>query len=175
MKTNGAPGADDIPPSFLKNLGSLASRELLNILNTSFRTGTVPRIWRHAIIIPLLKVGKPSTQLSSYRPISLTSCVVKILESMICARHYHIAESNGWICKTQAGFRRNQSTEDQVLRITQKISDGFQAKPAPEVAACVSTWLGESFSYVRLFQDLQPCMETRTSPRDLTDDFRLPF
>ena len=130
MKTNGAPGADDIPPSFLKNLGPLATKELLNILNTSFRTGVIPRIWRHAIIIPLLKSGKPSSQLSSYRPISLTSCVVKLLERMICARLYHIAESNGWICKTQAGFRRNQSTEDQVLRITQKISDGFQAKPA---------------------------------------------
>lgn len=101
MKTKGAPGADDIPPSFLKNLGPLATEELLNILNTSFRTGEIPRIWRHAIIIPLLKSGKPSSQLSSYRPISLTSCVVKLLERMLCARLYHIAETNGWICKTQ--------------------------------------------------------------------------
>ncbi len=72
MKTKGAPGKDDIPPSFLKNIGPLAKKELLDILNTSFRTSLVPSVWRHAIIIPLIKVGKPGSQLSSYRPISLT-------------------------------------------------------------------------------------------------------
>ena len=129
-KTKGAPGSDDIPPSFLKNLGPKASKHLLDILNESFRSGKVPRVWRHAVIIPLIKAGKPSSQLSSYRPISLTSCVVKLLERMLCARLYYLAETNGWICSTQAGFRKNQSTEDQVIRITQGISDGFQSKPA---------------------------------------------
>ena len=170
MKTNGAPGADDIPPSFLKNLGPLASKELLNILNTSFRTGVVPRIWRHAIIIPLLKAGKPSSQLSSYRPISLTSCVVKLLERMICARLYHIAESNGWICKTQAGFRRNQSTEDQVLRITQKISDGFQAKPARRT---VLAMLDYSKAYDRVWrQELLHEMIDKGVPNQMVRWFR---
>ena len=170
MKTNGAPGADDIPPSFLKNLGPLASQELLNILNTSFRTGVVPRIWRHALIIPLLKAGKPSSQLSSYRPISLTSCVVKLLERMICARLYHIAESNGWICRTQAGFRRNQSTEDQVLRITQKISDGFQAKPARRT---VLAMLDYSKAYDRVWrQELLHEMIDKGVPNQMVRWFR---
>ena len=130
MKTKGAPGSDDIPPSFLKNLGPKASQKLLDILNESFRTGAVPRIWRHAVIIPIIKAGKPGSQLSSYRPISLTSCVVKLLERMLCSRLYYLAETRGWICSAQAGFRKNKSTEDQVLRITQHISDGFQSKPA---------------------------------------------
>ena len=130
MKTKGAPGKDDIPPSFLKNLGPKANQKLLDLLNESFRTGKVPRIWRHAIIIPIIKAGKPSSQLISYRPISLTSCVVKLLERMLCSRLYHLAETEGWICSAQAGFRKNRSTEDQVLRITQHISDGFQKKPA---------------------------------------------
>ena len=130
MKKNGAPGKDNIPPSFLKNLGTLAKQELLDLFNESFRTANIPSIWKHAIIIPILKAGKPASQLSSYRPISLTSCMVKVLERMIGSRLYYLAETEEWFCKTQAGFRKQQSTEDQILRFVQNVSDGFQEKPA---------------------------------------------
>ena len=130
MKKNGAPGKDNIPPSFLKNLGTLAKQELLDLFNESFRTAYIPSIWKHAIIIPILKAGKPASQLSSYRPISLTSCMVKVLERMIGSRLYYLAETEEWFCKTQAGFRKQQSTEDQILRFVQNVSDGFQEKPA---------------------------------------------
>ena len=40
-----------------------------------------------------------------------------------------MAEKKGWINKAQAGFRKGRSCEDQILRITQNISDGFQKKP----------------------------------------------
>ena len=129
-KKNGAPGKDNIPPSFLKNLGTLAKQELLDLFNESFRTANIPSIWKHAIIIPILKAGRPASQLSSYRPISLTSCMVKVLERMIGSRLYYLAETEEWFCKTQAGFRKQQSTEDQILRFVQNVSDGFQEKPA---------------------------------------------
>ena len=148
-KTKGAPGSDDIPPSFLKNLGPKAKESLLDILNESFSSGEVPRIWRHAVIIPIIKAGKPSSKLASYRPISLTSCVVKLLERMLCDRLYYLAETNGWICRTQAGFRRSQSTEDQVIRISQGISDGFQKKPAQRT---VLAMLDYSKAYDRVWQ-----------------------
>ena len=80
MKTKGAAGPDDIPPTFLKNLGPIALAKLLEIFNLSLESATCPQIWRKAIIIPLLKIGKPASKLDSYRPISLTSCVVKALE-----------------------------------------------------------------------------------------------
>ena len=100
MHKNGGPGSDYILPSFLKNLGLKAKAELLEILNVSFREGVVPSVWKHATIIPIPKAGKPCSQLGSYRPISLTSCVVKLLERMICARLYYLTETNGWICRT---------------------------------------------------------------------------
>jgi len=61
--------------------------------------------------------------------VSLTSCVVKTLERMIANRLYALAEENGWINSVQAGFRKHHSCEDQILRVTQSISDGFQSKP----------------------------------------------
>ena len=126
MKARGAPGADDIPPAFIKALGPNALEALLSIFNESFDGADIPQVWRFAIIIPLLKCGKPPSQLSSYRPVSLTSCLVKTFERMIADRLYSLVESNNILSNLQAGFRRNFSCEDQVMKMAQLIEDGFQ-------------------------------------------------
>ena len=129
MKPNGAPGPDDIPPSFLKALGPKALDELLTTFNDSFRNGDIPQLWRQATIIPVLKAGKPASKIESFRPISLTSCVVKVLEKILYNRLYHLAETKKWLSNIQPGFRKSRSCEDQVLRFNQHISDGFQLDP----------------------------------------------
>ena len=128
MKTKGAPGPDRIPPSFLKNLGPVAQEKLLLLFNRSFRLAECPQIWRNAIIVPLLKAGKSASELASFRPISLTSCVVKLLERMFAERLYDMAETKGMLSDLQAGFRKGRGCEDQILRLVQKIDDGFQKK-----------------------------------------------
>ncbi len=126
MRAKGAPKPDDIPPTFLKALGPRARQELLDIFNLSFTTGESPQIWKIAIILPLKKAGKPPGCKSSHRPVSLTSCVAKTLERYLHDRLYYLAETRDWLCTEQAGFRKNRSCEDQVLRLTQSISDGYQ-------------------------------------------------
>jgi ribonuclease HI len=126
MRRKGAPGEDDVPPSFLKELGPAALKELLAICNQSLRESKCPQSWLNAIIIPLLKAGKSSSLIASHRPVSLTSCVCKALERMFSERLYFMAESNGWFASIQAGFRRGHSCADQIIRITQAIEDGFQ-------------------------------------------------
>jgi len=128
MRRKGAPGEDDIPPAFIKELGPVALGELLAICNLSPRESKCPQIWLNAIIIPLLKAGKSPSQMASFRPVSLTSCVSKVLERMIAGRLYQLAESKGWFASIQAGFRRGHSCGDQIIRITQAIEDGFQQK-----------------------------------------------
>ena len=128
MKPRGAPGPDDLPPSFFKALGPLALEKLLEIFNRSFETGFCPQSWRNAVIVPLLKAGKSPSALESFRPVSLTSCGVKILERMIAERLNNMAEENGWFSKLQSGFRHGRSCEDQITRIVQAIEDGFQQK-----------------------------------------------
>ena len=94
MKGKGAAGRDNIPPSFLKLLGPLALQELLSIFNSSFSLAHCPRIWRVATIIPLLKAGKSPSEVASFCPISLTLCVVKLLERILADHLYHIVETN---------------------------------------------------------------------------------
>jgi len=130
MKQKAAAGPDEIPPRFLKELGPLAANLLLNIFNQSWESGFCPQSWRDAEIVPLLKKGKPASSPDSYRPVSLTSCIAKTMERMLASRLSFLAEKEGWWCEDQAGFRKMRSCEDQVLRISQTVSDGFQERPS---------------------------------------------
>ena len=79
MKVKGAPGKDKIHPIFIKAMGLIASSFMLRIFNDSWKTGSCPASWREAIIIPILKKGKPANKIDSFRPVSLTSCVAKTM------------------------------------------------------------------------------------------------
>ncbi len=136
MRSKGAAGPDDIPPTFLKALGPMAKTELLSIFNESFFKGIAPGISKVSHHSPAEKAGKPAGAISPYRPVSLTSCVVKTRERMVHNRLYNLAETGAWLCSEQAGFRKLRSCEAQILRITQTISDGFQAaKPQRSLMA----------------------------------------
>ena len=129
MKCKGAAGPNNIPPSFLKSLGLLALQELLSIFNSSFSLAHCPLIWRVAIIIPLLKAGKSPCKVASFRPIRLTSCVVKLVERILADRLYYIAETKNLFSLFQAGFRKGRSCEDQITQTVQAKEDGFQQRP----------------------------------------------
>ena len=116
MKGKGAAGPGNIPPSFLKSLGPLALQELLSIFNSSFSLAHCPRIWRVATIIRFLKAGKSLSEVASFRPISLTSCLVKLLKRILADRLYYIAEASNLFSRFQAGFRKGRSCEDQITQ-----------------------------------------------------------
>ena len=64
------------------------------LYNQSLQSGQLPLDWKCANIIPVFKKGVKS-EASSYRPISLTSQIIKILESIICdSTHKLIADHN---------------------------------------------------------------------------------
>ena len=128
-KPNKAAGPDKVHPRFIKKLGPTALNFILTLFNTVWRTAKVPQAWRIADIRPILKKGKDPQNTSSYRPISLTSAMGKLMERLVTNRLVYILESKGLITKNQAGFRAGRSTEDQLLRLSQMVSDGFQEKP----------------------------------------------
>ena len=121
-----APGPDNIPNDMLKHLGPAAKKKLLSIYNTSWQKGIIPKSWKKATMIPILKPGKPPNKADSYRPISLTSCLCKLMERMVNRRLIWYLESNKLLIDAQSGFRQCRSTEDQLAYISQEIEDGFQ-------------------------------------------------
>ena len=119
--------------------------------------------WQNATIIPHLKASKPSSKVESFRPVSLTSCVVKTLERKIANRLSYLAETRGWLTDSQAGFRRGRSYGDQVIPMTQSVSDGFQRKK-PERTLMVL--LNFSRAYDRVWrQELLETMMEKDVPR----------
>ena len=107
----------------------------------------------------LASEGKPSSKVESFRPVSLTSCVVKTLERMS-----YLAENRGWLTDSQAGFRRRgRSYEDQVIRMTQSVSDGFQGKKPDRT---VMVLLNFSRAYDRVWrQELLKMMMEKDIPK----------
>ena len=126
LKRRKSPGPDGITNEMLIYAGKPALYKLLEIFNKTWQEGSLPQSWREATMIPIHKKGKSKTEATSYRPISLTSCVVKLLERIINARLKWFLESEQLLAPQQAGFREHHCTEDQTTYLAQEIEDGFQ-------------------------------------------------
>jgi hypothetical protein len=96
----------------LSNLSPTNKLYVLHLFNIPYVNDFVPDIWKKAIVIPFLKSGKPADSASSYRPISLTSCLGKLFERIITNRLSWFVESKNIIGPEQAGFRKNHCTTD---------------------------------------------------------------
>ena len=120
-KRSTAPGADTIHYEMLKNLTENGTAHLLKLINKSWKEHTLPSQWKESTIIPLLKPDKDPQTPQSYRPISLTSAICKVMEAMIAPRLITFIEERQLLGKTQSGFRKNRSTIDQILRLTSAI------------------------------------------------------
>ena len=118
---NSAAGPDDIYYEMLKNMHHSASKLLLKIFNEIWRLGQIPQVWKEAIIIPIAKHGKDPSSADNYRPISLTSCVGKLLEKMVATRLSWFLESNNILSNTQFGFRQALSTTNPILNLQSEI------------------------------------------------------
>jgi hypothetical protein len=66
-------GTDGLTALHLKHLGPHALAFLTNLFNISINHADILVIWKQAVIIPIVKPGKPASQGTSYRPISLLS------------------------------------------------------------------------------------------------------
>ncbi|XP_072145145.1 uncharacterized protein [Dermacentor andersoni] len=96
----------------LRNLDEPQRRLLLDAYNDVLHSGSLPDSWRHAVVVPVLKRGKPPHSPASYRPISLTSIPGKTMEAMALSRLQWIADARGALPPEQCGFRAHRSTAD---------------------------------------------------------------
>ena len=150
-KNNKAAGEDDIPYEMVKNLGPKAKEMLLHLYNRCWEGEGIPHKWRTAIIKPLLKEGKDPKHTVSYRPISLTSCMGKLLEKIVADRLLFTLESRNLLNDSQAGFRPNRCTTDQVLRLVQHASDQLHAKA--DNTRILATFFDYEKAYDKVWRD----------------------
>ena len=123
-----SPGSDDIPYEMISHLEERSLAFLLDLYNRIYREGTVPLTWKEAIIIPIPKPGKDPAMVGNYRPISLTSCVCKLLEKMVNLRLIWFLETKNILSPYQFGFRKMRSTTDALVRLETAIHKCFEEK-----------------------------------------------
>jgi ribonuclease HI len=121
VKKSTAPGMDKIQYELMKKLPIAALNKLLSLYNTIWIKGVIPASWKHAEILPFRKPGKPKSDPSSYRPISLTTVLCKCMERMVNNRLTWFIEENKLFNVAQTGFRKNKSTVDQLLKLQDTI------------------------------------------------------
>ncbi|GFT99336.1 RNA-directed DNA polymerase from mobile element jockey [Trichonephila clavipes] len=123
-----APGKDGIKNIALKSLPLNAITYIIKIFNRSLQFNYFPKEWKHAQITVLPKPKKDTKFAENYRPISLLSCLGKIYEKIILTRIIDHCDRNYIIPDFQHGFRKETSTQHQLLRVTNKIINGFNTK-----------------------------------------------
>ena len=138
LTSSTATGPDKVAYPMLKHLPRSGMDLLLYIFNLSWSSHSIPSIWKTSSIIPIHKMGKSLDSPASFRPISLTSCVSKLFERIILSHLLLFLESNFILSPRQAGFRPGRSTLDQILYLSQSISDGCN-KPRPGSRTILST------------------------------------
>ena len=111
---DGAPGPDKITQRILSELKDVVSQPLCLIFNKSLCSGEVPNDWRIAFVTPVFKKGSRSLA-ENYRPISLTSIVCKILESLICKIIVAHLSEHRLLKSSQHGFVSHRSCLTNLL------------------------------------------------------------
>ena len=122
-KKDSSHGLDQIDYKMLKNTSITFRAQLLRILNHILNQGTFPQEWHDFIIILLPKDSK-----KKFRPISLASCLLKIVEKIIGSRLQHYLEQKKIIPNTQYGFRKAKSCSLALSRLVTKINSAFNEK-----------------------------------------------
>ena len=82
LDSNKATGPDGISARLLKETADVITPSLCKLFNRSVLSGTIPEEWKVANIVPVYKKGnKEYTE--NYRPISLLSITLKVLERCV--------------------------------------------------------------------------------------------
>ena len=128
INVNKSSGPDGWPLLSLKETALQLSVPLCILFKKSLSSSCLPSSWKHAHVTPIHKKGNRSAA-DNYRPISLTSPIVRILESIIKDHITHHMLTNSLFSPSQHGFIAGRSCTTQLLTAmdywTQSLNDGY--------------------------------------------------
>ena len=127
LSANSAPGPDGFPAILLKKCRHALAPPLASIWRKSLEDGDIPAICKTATITPIHK-GKSRAVAKNYRPVALTSHLIKVFEKVVRKNLVDFMESNNLFNHSQHGFRGGRSCLSQLLshfdRITYEMEKG---------------------------------------------------
>ena len=119
-------GPGRIAPGFVINCGTPMLAWLGEFFSHCMSTLRLPKFWHIADVIAILKLNKPANDAKNYRPISLLSMPLKLIERLLLTPLKSVIDPQ--LPPQQAGFHRGCSTIDQVTLMTDNIKAGFEVQ-----------------------------------------------
>ncbi|XP_071957019.1 uncharacterized protein [Antedon mediterranea] len=135
-------GPDKIPPLILKEFALELSEPLTNILNCSFREGSLPTQWKSAVTVPIPKVHPP--KIDKLRPISLTSAFAKVAEQFVC--EWVVSDIQNKLDVRQYGNVKGASTSHYLVRLVHDMCAA--AEEAHNIGTVVLTDFTKAFDRI---------------------------
>ena len=136
LDSQGGTDPNDIFPLFLKETRHVLAPKLSVIFRKLIRSGDFPEVWREANVTPIPKSSSPSVHPEDFRPISITPCLSKIYEKLICHRLLSFVESHGLLPNGQFAYRKGLGTCDALLSLTVPIQTALD-KLSEVCAVCI--------------------------------------
>ena len=127
MDQNSTAGPDGIPAKFLIKTKEKIAVPLGVIMRRSIDEGKIPDVLKLAYVTPIHKGGS-KLKPENYRPVSLTSHIMKIFERVVKVRLLDHLKNNNLINPGQHGFVPGRSTQTQLLdhfcRVYEALEEG---------------------------------------------------
>ena len=133
ISSSASAGPDRFPAILLKNCRKILSRPLYKIWRKSLDSGEIPPLMKRANIIPVHKGGSLGLP-KNYRPIALTSHLIKVFEKVLRTAIVSYMERNNLYNPSQHGFRHGQSCLSQLIA-------HYEAPGGRKKRRCYLCWL----------------------------------
>ena len=133
LNENKSSGSDVFHPYVLKETAQEMSLPLSLIYQKLLNEGVCPDEWKCANVTPIHKKGD-RTDPGNYRPVSLTSQVCKVLESIIVDKISEHLTSNELLNEAQHGFREGRSCLTNLLETLEQWTEIIDEGDAVDVA-----------------------------------------
>ena len=121
IKSDSAAGPDHFPVILLKECGKELSEPLYILWRHSLDKGDIALLLRKAIVCPIQKPNTQRNHPKSYRPVSLTSHIIKIFERVLRRNIVNFLQANDLLPNNQHGFIAGRSTLSQLLNHVEEI------------------------------------------------------
>ena len=102
-------GNDEVNMFTIKEIPQLVSIALTHLCNTMVRKGVFPSALKTSRVIPILKPGKCSKDLKSFRPINNMNAIDKLIEEIMKTQLTDFVETNKIVNINMHGSRKNYS------------------------------------------------------------------
>ena len=124
LNPNKSTGPDGITSRIIKETAEIAAPIITELIQKSISTGEIPDDWKEAIITPILKKA-PKEDKRNHRPISLTSIICKVCETILKEKIIEHMEINDLFSSSQHGGLRNRGIVSQLLEALENWTDNL--------------------------------------------------